>query len=190
MRLIRRNHILGAVGLLVSLAVSPAAAQRRVPDTNMSAIGASVGVSVPSDVGVANGLGFAANLDRYLTPRVSIRGQVGAAKWDIIDQRFSGTVRPIYVDGNVVYNWEGGQWHPQATGGVGLYHYRSTENGITGGDTSIGANIGGGIEYFYTRRSTITAEALYHWVDHFQAPLSTFTKGSFWTITGGLKHYF
>jgi opacity protein-like surface antigen len=121
---------------------------------------------------------------------VSIRGQFGAAWWDIVGQRFSGTVKPFYVDGNVVYNWEGGILHPYVTAGIGMYRFRSTENGLEGSDTKAGFNVGGGIEYFFTRRATFTGEALYHKVDSFATPLATFGDGSFWRIAMGMKTYF
>src|SRR4051794_32372324 len=58
---------------------SPALAQRHVPDTGMAAVGASVGAALPTESNLENGLELAANLEGYLTPRVSIRGQVGTA---------------------------------------------------------------------------------------------------------------
>ena len=69
---------------------------------------------------------------------MSLRGQFGAGWWDIVGQRFSGTVKPFYVDGNVVYNWEGGILHPFVTGGIGMYRFRSTEDGLAGSDTKVG----------------------------------------------------
>src|SRR5206468_836667 len=109
------KHVGCAVALLTWIGVSPAIAQRRVPAANMWAIGGSAGPSLPSDVSLDNGMSLAGNLEKYMTPRVSIRGQLGGAQREIINQRFVGTVKPVYFDGNVVYNWEGGQWHPYAT---------------------------------------------------------------------------
>ena len=119
-----------------------------------------------------------------------MRGQLAVGWWDIVGRHFTGTVSPVSLDGNIVYNWEGGKWHPYATGGVGMYRYRSNETLVpNGADTRVGLNVGGGVEYFFTRRSTVTGEALYHGVGAFNTPLATF-KGSFWTVAGGLKHYF
>ncbi len=156
----------------------------------MLAAGASIGADIPTDPSLDKGLDVAGTLEGYLTSRVSIRGQLGAAWWDIQGQRFSGTVKPIYFDGNVVYNWEGGAIHPYVTAGIGAYKFRSTENGLEGSDTKAGFNVGGGIEYFFTPRATFTGEALYHKVDGFGTPRATFADGSFWRIAMGLKAYF
>jgi hypothetical protein len=177
-----------ALALSLSFDITHAAAQQRAPAKDMWAVGGSIGVSVPTDSSLDHGFDISGNIERYLTPRVSVRGQVGSAWWDIVGRRFTGTVNPIFLDGNLVYNWEGGKWHPYVTGGVGLYHYRSDES--LGSDTKFGGNVGGGIEYFYTRRSTVTGEGLYHAVGAFNTPLATFNEGSSWTFTAGLKHYF
>jgi len=166
-----------------------------VPDTGMLAIGASAGASIPSDGRLKNGVEIAANVEGYLTPRVSIRGQFGAAKQDFVGQPFTGHVTPLYLDGNVVYNWEGGAWHPFVTGGVGLYRFRYEETApgratVEGSDTAAGFNVGGGFEYFFTRHATMTGEALYHKVGEVNTALAPFSDPSFWTLSLVLKKYF
>ena len=171
----------------------PAHAQRRtpVPDTGMWAIGGSLGGASPSDPSLAGGLELAGNIERYLTPRISIRGQLGGEWSDIVGRGFTGTVSTMFVDGNVVYNWERGVWHPYATGGIGVYRYRSSEGlAPAAADTSLGVNIGGGIEYFLNRRVTVTGEILFHDVGQVATPLTTFDRGRFWTIGVGLKRFF
>ena len=180
-----------ACAIVLSLDVTRAAAQGRVPDAGMVAVGGSVGVSFPSDGRLNQGFDVALNVEGYLTPRVSIRGQVGGSWWDIVGQRFGGTLNPFYIDGNLVYNWEGGKVHPYVTGGVGAYRYRWSETGVAdGGKTAVGANLGGGLEFFFTRHSTGTVEVLYHAVGQVITPLLPLDKGSFWTAAAGLKHYF
>jgi hypothetical protein len=180
-----------AYGFILSLDVAPAAAQRRAPARDMWAVGGSIGLSVPTDPSLDQGFDIAGNIERYLTSRVSVRGQIGTAWWDIVGRHFTGTVNPVYLDGNVVYNWEGGKWHPYVTGGIGMYRFRSDESlAPNGSDTNVGGNFGGGIEYFYSRRSTITGEGLYHAVGAFNTPLATFPEGSSWTFMAGVKHYF
>ena len=173
------------------IGATQASAQRRAPSTGMWALGGSIGGSVPSDPSLSNGLEFAGNVETYVTPRVSIRGQLGGAWSDIVGRGFTGTINPVFVDGNIVYNWEGGVWHPFVTGGVGIYHYRSLLDGAgNGSDTRPGVDLGGGVEYFYSRRGTITFETLYHAVNEVNTPLTTFNKGQFWTVGVGLKRYF
>jgi hypothetical protein len=162
-----------------------------MPDAGTWAIGGSLGASLPSDPSLDKGLDVAGSVEGYLTPRVSVRGQLGGAWWDITGRHFTGTVKPLYLDGNLVYNWEGGALHPYITAGVGMYSYRSKESGVAdGSDTKAGFNAGGGIEYFFTRDATVTGEALYHKVGAFNTPLTVFTDGSFWSLSIGMKKYF
>ena len=162
-----------------------------MPDAGTWAIGGSLGVSLPADPSLDTGLDVAGTVEGYLTPRVSVRGQLGGAWWDITGRHFTGTVKPLYLDGNLVYNWEGGALHPYVTAGVGMYKYRSTESGVVdGSDTKAGFNVGGGLEYFFTRDATVTGEALYHKVGAFNTPLAVFTDGSFWSLSLGMKKYF
>jgi hypothetical protein len=176
---------------LLVVGAPQAYAQRRVPAAGMWGLGGSIGAGVPSDPSLANGLEVAGNLERYVTPRVSIRGQLGGMWSDIVGRHFTGTMKPVILDGNVVYNWEGGVLHPFVTGGGGLYFYRSS---ITGApamtDTRPGFDFGGGLELFYIRRTTMTAEALYHVVSQVDTPLTTFNQGQFWTFGVGVKRYF
>src|SRR5207247_5682220 len=80
-----RISLVGLVTLLALLiGVSPALAQRRTairraPATGMVGVGASVGIDLPSDPALAKGPDLAANIEGYLTPRVSVRGQLGGA---------------------------------------------------------------------------------------------------------------
>ena len=174
--------------LILILGVAPASAQRlRTPVPGMLAAGASIGADIPSDPSLDNGLDIAGTIEGYLSSRVSVRAQVGAAWWDVVGQRFSGTVKPFYVTGNVVYNWEGGAIHPYVTGGIGMYRFRLS--GLDGSDSKAGFNVGG-LEYFFTPRATFTGEALYHKVDGFGTPLGAFGDGSFWRIAMGMKAYF
>ena len=51
---------------------------------------------------------------------MSVRGQVGAAFWDIDGLSFDGTVRPVFAVGNLVVGWTAGDWRPYVTGGGGV----------------------------------------------------------------------
>jgi outer membrane protein with beta-barrel domain len=194
----RSYHLAISCLLVLAFGVSPADAQQRrraaaarAPAPGMVAVGASIGADLPMDPSLDNGLDVAGTIEGYLTSRVSVRGQVGAGWWDIVGHRFTGQVKPIYFDGNLVYNWEGGAIHPYVTAGLGMYKFRSTEAGaVEGSDTKAGFNIGGGLEYFFTPRATFTGEALYHKVEGFNTPLAGFGDGSFWRLALGMKAYF
>jgi opacity protein-like surface antigen len=186
--------IVTAIGGAIVLLASPAAAQRRaaqVPAEGMWGLGGSIGAAGPSDASLQNGFDFAGNIERYLTPRFSIRGQLGVSSWDIQGRGFGGSITPFFADANAVYNWEGGVVHPYVTGGLGLYHYHSSETATQDrSDTKPGLNFGGGAEVFFNRRTTLTGELTYHKVGAFDSPLTTFQDGSFWRFGVGLKRYF
>jgi hypothetical protein len=175
-------------------AVRPAHAQRRaarVPDAGMWAAGAEVGAAGPREPSLDTGLEIDGKVEGYATPRVSLRVMVGTAWWDVVGRGFTGSVRPFFIDGNVVYNWEGGAVHPYVTAGVGMYRYYSDLRGVRSAhDTNAGVNLGGGVEYFFTRQATMTFEFLYHAVGEVDLPAASFEKGSFWSFGVGGKAYF
>ena len=192
--------IVAAATIAIGVA-APVSAQRRtaprrataarVPAEGMWAAGGSLGAAAPSDAALQNGLDIAGNLERFFTPRVSLRGQLGASWWDIQGHSFNGTVKPLFATANAVYNWEGGVVHPYVTGGIGVYHFRGP--GTTSADvsdTKAGVNFGGGLDYFIDRRTTMGGELLYHKVGAFDTPLAAFGDGSFWRFGFGLKRYF
>src|SRR5438132_10571081 len=121
-----------------------------VPDAGMIGIGASISPTTEtSSQFLGNGLEIAGNVEGYVTPRLSVRGQVGTAWWDIVGLSYPGSLQPIFFLGNAVYNWEAGSVHPYVTAGGGMYHYAFDEAGVTGSTTKPGIDLGGGIEYFF-----------------------------------------
>src|SRR5262245_38526731 len=188
----RIPNLVCAIGL-VAVGALPAAAQERrgpVPAPGMVGVGASFGASIPTDDRLKTGPEIGGTIEGYLTRRVSIRGRVGATWEDFKGQRFSGTLKPVYFDAGWVYTWEGAAWHPDVAGGAGIYRFNYEENGIKGHDTAPGFNLGGGLEYFFTRRSTITGDVLYRRSGDVVTALAPFEHPSWWTIGLGLKHYF
>jgi hypothetical protein len=174
-----------------SLCATPATALAQA-DAHTTAIGVSVGAALPSDASLSNGPEIVGNIENYLTPRVSVRGQVAWSTWSITGRGFAGSVRPLVFDGNVVYNWDRGAWHPYATAGAGVYHYAFDIDGLTGDqhDNQFGIDIGGGVEGFVTRDTAFTGELLFHAVDSpATSAVSTF-ETRFWSLRVGLKHYF
>src|SRR5262245_7095944 len=155
----RIRPILLSAAMIVTCIAAPAIAQERrdirgpVPAPGMVALGGSFGAAPPLEGSFTTGPVLTGNIEGYLTRRLSIRGQVSGAWWDITGRSFTGSVQPVALDGNVVYNFEGGKIHPFLTGGVGLYHYRFNENQIDGSANKPGFNGGGGIEYFVHRHA-------------------------------------
>lgn len=111
-------------------------------------------------------------------------------------RELTGSLNPFFVDGNVVYNWEDGVWHPFATGGLGMYRFGYSQirgqAEVTGSDTNLGVDFGGGIEYFFAPRATIVGEGLFHQVGDVATPGALFHTGggSFFSVTDGVKKYF
>src|SRR5262245_48033097 len=115
------------VGLVVCSIAWPAEAQRRqrvssMPDEGMLAVGASVGATTPQNGALESGLDLGGGVEAYLTRRLSARGQLRTAWWDFGNELgFTGTLQPVFLTGNLVYNLERGVWHPFVTAGVGIY---------------------------------------------------------------------
>jgi len=97
---------------LAVLLASPAAAQQRrraaaprpVPDRGMNAVGVQIGAGMPADVALKNGIDLTGTLEHYFSQRVSFRGAVSGAWFDIFGHSFDGTVSPVALDGNVANN--------------------------------------------------------------------------------------
>jgi hypothetical protein len=190
------SRTIAATAILLCTAI-PAAAQRPregrgpVPAPGMGAIGAQITAAMPSEDSWKNGVDVTGSVEGYLSRRVSVRGSVSGAWLDIFGRGFNGTINPVAFNGNVVYNWEGGKWHPYATGGAGLYHYRFSEGITSSSANKFGVDVGGGAEYFFTRHDTLLGEVLVHSVPGtVTSGLTTYQKPSYWTLSGGYKKYF
>jgi Outer membrane protein beta-barrel domain len=167
---------------------STAAAQARTPDKGMFAITLSGGLAFPADEAIENGLFMGVSAEGYVTPRFSIRAQFGGAWHDANTGDLK--VSPMHITGNAVYNWEHGKWHPYASGGIGWYNFRFGEGDDRPSDSAVGINLGGGIEYFFTRRDTITGDLTIHFVSgEVTSPFFVY-EPRYWTLAGGYKHYF
>jgi Outer membrane protein beta-barrel domain len=196
----RNITILLLVGVVMSAAALPAEAQRPQPAKHVShnapeggtvAVAGSISPTKTESAFLDNGLGFAGNVEGYLARFLSLRGQVGAAFWDIDGLSFDGTVRPVFAVGNLVVGWTAGDWRPYVTGGGGVYRYEFTEAGVDGSTTKGGWDAGAGVEYFFSPQATVTFETLFHQVELVPTNRATLGfKGSFWAASVGMKKYF
>ncbi len=199
-QLMRTITILLLVGVVMSAAARPAEAQRaqtaqpishNAPSGGTFAVAASVSPTRTDSAFLDDGLGFAANVEGYLARWLSLRGQVGAAFWDIDGLSFDGTVRPVYALGNVVVGWTAGDWRPYVTGGGGVYRYEFNEAGVDGSNTKNGWDAGGGVEYFFAPDATLALETTFHKVELVPTNRAALGfKGSFWAFSVGAKKYF
>jgi hypothetical protein len=155
------------------------------------AVGAGVGGTFTRSAFLDNGFGVDVTVEDHLVPRVSIRGQIGAAWWDIVGLSYAGTIQPLYFTANLVVNVPVGQWRPYVTAGGGAYRFAFSEGDVDGTRTTGGFDIGGGVERFFSRRSAITAEGLYHKVDLVPTSRAVLGfRGAFWVASVGIKQYF
>src|SRR5947207_9201973 len=88
-------------GAFLSMAAAPGFAQQRrrtparrapvrravraqVPAAGDVAVGGSIGLADPRHPNLDSGLLVSGNVEKYVTPRVSIRGQAGTVGWNLI----------------------------------------------------------------------------------------------------------
>jgi len=104
---------------------------------------------------------FTGSFEYYSDPRVSWRGLLGTTSFDAGNS--GEDIDFIFLDANVLYNWEGGRIHPYVTGGVGLYQ-KNASSGLPSGfdETVFGLNGGGGIDWFLGSRWAIEFEGTLH----------------------------
>ena len=175
--------------LVVSLfVVSPTvvAGQERVPHKGTVAAGIEVGTFVPADDSFDSSLLVNGLYEYYVTPRVSLRTELGWANPGLSRSAIELRQIPLRLDLN--YNWEGGRWHPFVGTGFGAYFLQVKNNNQPFGnsETKAGLNVGGGVEYFVHRMISFKGEARYHRIGS-----SQFVQNpSGLAVTGGLKTYF
>jgi opacity protein-like surface antigen len=150
------------------------------------AVGADVGAFIPRESQLDTALIVNALVEYYLTPRVSLRTDIGLTDPGF-SRESSDSLRQIPLRLDVNYNWEGGKWHPFVGAGVGAYFIQFKDNGesLGGSDTEPGFNLGGGIEYFTGRTVSLKGEARYHIIGKTRAG----QDASGLVFTGGIKKY-
>jgi opacity protein-like surface antigen len=173
------------IAIILVLGASTAFAQPRVPDAGMGAVSGNIGVIFPKDPFGAD-VALSGAFDYYVTPRVSIRPGVMWADPGV--ENHDESLRRFGVLADVIYNWEGGKWHPFVGAGIGAYFFQPKAGGesFREDETNIGGTIGGGVEYFTTRTTTIKGEVTYYFIDQGTLPQSP----SALTLMVGVKKYF
>ena len=157
--------IIMMAGFVVPVPVLAQGRHARQPAEGSIAVGGDVGVFVPKDSAFNTALALEGHGDFYLTPRLGVRFGV-----DWTDPSFqresSDSLRQVRVGGDVIYNWEGGKWHPFAGGGVAAHLLQQKDNGHDFGDSEskLGGAILGGVEYFFNKTATVKGEARYQFV--------------------------
>jgi hypothetical protein len=163
-RLMRRSINCILFVLVVALGcAAPAAAQRRVPAAESSALGGDIGIFLPRDEQLGTGLALEGFYEYYLSARTSVRLGLGWARPEF-ERRTDDTLRHVRIAGDLVYNWEHGAIHPFAGAGLAIYFLQVKRNGESLGDseTKFGGTIFGGAEFFTSRTFAVKAEGRYH----------------------------
>jgi Outer membrane protein beta-barrel domain len=155
--------------LMTLLLVPPtsALAQSRVPAEGSMAAGADAGFFAPADDDLDLAPIVAGFFEYYFTPRLSIRPGVAFldSGFDIGDP--DDSLRQVRVGADLIYNWERGEWHPFAGGGLSVHSLRLKDNGHAFGDSEqqLGVSGLGGVEYFFRRRTSLKFEGRVQFVD-------------------------
>jgi outer membrane protein with beta-barrel domain len=188
-----RNVLIGSLVLAacVLCAASPATAQfrQRVPHAQSMAAGLDGAAFVPSSTEgdrLDSAPMISGFVEYYPTARLSLRGSAGFTQPTVTGSPID-EVRIVPLRFDVIYNWEGGKWHPFVEGGGGAYvmQYRRRGGPIADWDTQPGFGAGGGVEYFFTRTTSFKGEGRY------QAVRNTGrVDPSGMVFTAGVKTYF
>ena len=181
-------RLLRIVAITATLAVTTpiiSGAQSRVPAAGSMAVGGEAGFFIPDDVFEPSPIvgGF---FEYYPTARLSLRPSVTFLNPGF-DREPADSLRQTRVGFDVIYNWEHGQGHPFAGGGVGAHLLRVKDNGqvVGEGSNQLGFDGLGGVEFFVNRRNALKFEGRAQWVgDAFGYDPSGFA------VTAGFKHYF
>jgi len=185
--MIRAKRIAGTLVLVLALVPALALAQSR-----------TIPAPREGDMAVSGNLGFArpfaddfddfepllsGSFEYHTSDRISWRGTLGFTEFDgEIDGR-ENEAELVFVNANIVHNWENGYLHPFVTGGVGIYDEDTSGPDLPGGDVEIGLNAGGGLDWFFESHWAIKFEGLLHGV-------SGDEPDSFFSATVGAKYWF
>jgi hypothetical protein len=199
--------------VLLSASAWPSAAQVPEPYGGRVAIGGAIGGAVPVGKRLDNGSYAGATLLLSIASHAALSAEAGANWVDVDRPGFRSDLMPRFVDLNLLFHWRRGPFRPYLTGGVGVYRYTITVSseafidpalrnellalGLTPAVNSVrietrhderGANLGGGFEYFFSRRSAVTMDIRAHGMRNFVqvAPFD----GSFVNVAVGFKQYF
>jgi hypothetical protein len=126
---------------------------------------------------------------------------------------FESHLMPRFADLNLFIHWRGGPFRPFISGGVGIYRYTITVSNQAFVDPALraellalglsptsnrapvetqhderGLNLGGGFDYFFTRRSAVMMDIRGHGTRDF-VQVAPF-QGVFVTAAVGFRQYF
>lgn len=170
---------------------SAASAQTSDPERSMITIARAVGSAEARDSDLRSGFQVSATIGRNLTPRIATELEVGGGNFEVTGPARSLNV--LFASANLDYNWAWRRWYPFVMGGIGIYRYSEKPATVPHGptkssDVALGANVGGGVEYFLSSDTAVTLHARYHAVADVRTSRSL--RASFSTMSLGFRRYF
>jgi hypothetical protein len=209
----RRSLRLTVLVVFLTFRAWPSAAQVSEPYGGRVAIGGQVGGALPTAEHLDNGLYAGATFIVSIASHVALSAEVGANRVDIDRPGIRGDLMPRFANLNLLFHWRRGAFRPFITGGVGVYRYTITFSsdafidpalrdslvalGLSSTSRSApietrhderGANLGGGFEYFFTRRSAMMMDVRGHATRNFVQVVPF--DGVFVNAAIGFRQYF
>jgi hypothetical protein len=209
----RAVRIAAVTAILLSGSVRSSDGQVPEPYGGRVAIGGLIGGAVPVGERLDNGFYTGATLLLSLASHVALSAEAGANRVDVDRPGFRSNLMPRFVDLNLFFHWRRGAFRPFISGGVGLYRYTITFSseafidpalrnslvalGLSPASAGVrietrhderGANLGGGYEYFFTRRSALMMDIRAHATRKF-VQIAPF-DGDFFDAAVGFRQYF
>jgi hypothetical protein len=154
-------------------------ARAELPEKGQFAFGFTAGLSEPFASSYGAGWTVDGSFDYYVSNRIGLRGTAGYSHSSTsLGDSFS---RGSFLASGV-YQVDLGSIHPFARAGIGLYVVSPPEGGSP---VRVGAHAGGGVEWFFKRRVSLTGEALFHLLGSVAG-----RSASSFTLTAGVRYYF
>jgi hypothetical protein len=209
----KRRNIRIAAATVLLLIGSVWSSNAQEPYGGRVAIGGLIGGAVPAGERLDNGLYAGASVLLSLGSHVALSAEAGANRVAVDRPGFRSDLMPRFADLNLLFHWRRGAFRPFISGGVAVYRYTITFSseafsdpalrsslvalGLSPTSTSArietrhdekGANLGGGYEYFFARRSAMMMDIRAHVVRNF-VQIAPF-NGDFFAAAVGFRQYF
>ena len=199
--------------VFLSASAWPCAAQVSEPYGGRVAIGGAIGGAVPVGERLDNGFYAGATLVLSIASHAALSAEAGANRVAVDRPGFRSDLMPRFADLNLLVHWRRGPFRPFITGGVGVYRYTIAVSSDAFTDPALrsallalglnpavnsapietrhderGINLGGGFEYFFTRRSALMMDVRAHRIPKF-VQIAPF-DGTFVNVAVGFRQYF
>jgi hypothetical protein len=149
------------------------------PEKGQYAVGFAAGLSEPFASSYHAGWTFNGSFDYYVSNHIGLRGSAG---YSHSSTDFGGAYWKGSFLASAVYPFGADSVHPFARAGIGLYLVSPPGEGNR---ARLGAHVGGGVEWFFKRRVSLTGEGLFHVLTNVVG-----RGASSFELTAGVRYYF